>query len=80
MAAIERAEEALAEAETLLSRLAQEAEDDPARAGSDRGAAVRLRAAARKHGVNVVALPEFLQPHCGRGWRRWRPARPISPR
>jgi len=60
MAAIERAEEALAEAETLLSRLAHEALDDPRALEATEERLFSLRAAARKHGVNVVALPEFL--------------------
>jgi DNA repair protein RecN (Recombination protein N) len=60
MAAIERAEEALAEAETLLSRLAHEAEDDPRALEATEERLFSLRAAARKHGVNVVSLPEFL--------------------
>ncbi len=60
MAAIERAEEALAEAETLLTRLAHEAEDDPRALEATEERLFALRAAARKHGVNVVSLPEFL--------------------
>ena len=59
-AAIERAEEALAEAETLLTRLAQAAEDDPRALEATEERLFSLRAAARKHGVNVAALPEFL--------------------
>jgi DNA repair protein RecN (Recombination protein N) len=61
MAAIERAEDALAEAETLLSRLAQEAEDDPRALEATEERLFSLRAAARKHGVNVVELPDYLQ-------------------
>ncbi|OYY04330.1 MAG: DNA repair protein RecN [Acidocella sp. 35-58-6] len=60
MAAIERAEEALAEAETMLTRLAHEAEDDPRALEATEERLFALRAAARKHGVNVVSLPEFL--------------------
>ncbi|MDE8348718.1 MAG: DNA repair protein RecN [Acidocella sp.] len=60
MAAIERAEESLAEAETLLTRLAHEAEDDPRALEATEERLFSLRAAARKHGVNVVSLPEFL--------------------
>jgi DNA repair protein RecN (Recombination protein N) len=60
MAAIERAEEALSEAETLLNRLAHEAEDDPRALEATEERLFALRAAARKHGVNVVALPEYL--------------------
>jgi DNA repair protein RecN (Recombination protein N) len=60
MAAIERAEDALAEAENLLSRMAQEAEDDPRALEATEERLFSLRAAARKHGVNVVALPAYL--------------------
>jgi DNA repair protein RecN (Recombination protein N) len=60
MNAIERAEEALAEAETLLNRLAYEAEADPRALEATEERLFALRAAARKHGVNVVVLPEFL--------------------
>jgi DNA repair protein RecN (Recombination protein N) len=56
MAAIERAEEALAEAETLLSRLAQEAEADPRELERAEERLFALRAAARKHGVPVAGL------------------------
>lgn len=61
MAAIERAEESLAEAETLLSRLAHDTENDPRALEATEERLFALRAAARKHGVNVVMLPEFLQ-------------------
>jgi len=57
---IEAAEEALAEAETQLTRLAQESEDDPRALEATEERLFALRAAARKHGVNVVLLPEFL--------------------
>ena len=60
MAAIERAEEAVSEAETLLSRLALEAEADPRALEAAEERLFSLRAAARKHGVPVVSLPEFL--------------------
>ncbi len=60
MAAIERAEEALAEAETLLNRLARAAEDDPRTLEATEERLFALRAAARKHAVNVAALPAFL--------------------
>jgi len=60
LAAIERAEDSLSEAETLLTRLAQEAEDDPRALETTEERLFSLRAAARKHGVNVVSLPEFL--------------------
>ncbi len=61
MAALERAEEALAEAETLLSRLAAEADDDPRLLEQAEERLFALRGAARKHGVPVVELPEFLE-------------------
>ncbi len=57
IAALERAEEALAEAETLLSRLADEAEADPRLLERAEERLFALRAAARKHGVAVVELP-----------------------
>ena len=60
LAAIERAEEALSDAENLLNRLAAEAEDDPRALEATEERLFSLRAAARKHGVNVVSLPEFL--------------------
>jgi DNA repair protein RecN (Recombination protein N) len=60
LAAIERAEDALAEAETLLNRLAHETQDDPRALEATEERLFSLRAAARKHGVAVVALPEFL--------------------
>jgi len=66
MAAIERAEEALSEAETLLQRLAVEAEDDPRALEATEERLFALRAAARKHAIQVAALPEFLQDLRGR--------------
>jgi DNA repair protein RecN (Recombination protein N) len=60
LAAIERAEEALAEAEALLQRLAYDAEADPRALEATEERLFSLRAAARKHGVNVAALPAFL--------------------
>lgn len=60
MAALDRAEEALAEAENLLARLAQDAEADPRRLEQTEERLFALRAAARKHGVAVVELPNFL--------------------
>jgi DNA repair protein RecN (Recombination protein N) len=59
LAAIERAEEALAEAETLLQRLALE-EDDPRTLEATEERLFALRAAARKYGVPVAELPEHL--------------------
>lgn len=60
LAAIESAEEALAEAEALLGRLAHEAEDDPRALEATEERLFSLRAAARKHGVPVIELPEYL--------------------
>ena len=60
MAAIERAEEAIAEAETLLSRLASEAEADPRLLEHTEERLFALRAASRKHGVPVSALTALL--------------------
>ncbi len=57
LAAIERAEEALGEAESLLSRLAGEAEGDPRRLEAAEERLFTLRAAARKYAVAVVELP-----------------------
>ena len=60
LAALERAEEALAEAETLLSRLAADADTDPRLLEQVEERLFALRAAARKHGVAVVDLPALL--------------------
>ena len=60
MLALDRAEEALAEAENLLARLAQEADADPRRLEQTEERLFALRAAARKHGVAVVELPGLL--------------------
>jgi DNA repair protein RecN (Recombination protein N) len=60
LAAIERAEEALAEAEDLLNRLAVAAEDDPRALEATEERLFSLRAAARKYGVAVVDLPGLL--------------------
>jgi DNA repair protein RecN (Recombination protein N) len=60
LAALERAEEALAEAETLLTRLAEAAEADPRHLERAEERLFALRAAARKHGVAVVELPTLL--------------------
>jgi DNA repair protein RecN (Recombination protein N) len=57
IAALERAEEALSEAETLLSRLADEAEADPRLLENVEERLFALRAAARKHGIAVADLP-----------------------
>ena len=60
MAALERAEEALAEAETLLSRLANEVDSDPRLLEAAEERLFSLRAAARKHQTAVSELPAFL--------------------
>jgi len=60
LAAIERAEEAVAEAEMLLQRLASDAEADPRRLEQTEERLFALRAAARKHSVAVVELPGLL--------------------
>ena len=60
MAALDRAEDALAEAEQLLGRLAEDAEADPRELERTEERLFALRAAARKHGVPVVELPGLL--------------------
>ena len=60
MAALERAEEALAEAETLLSRLANEIESDPRLLEGAEERLFALRGAARKYMVAVTELPGLL--------------------
>ena len=60
LAALERAEEALAEAESFLTRLAHEAEADPRLLEQAEERLFALRAAARKHAVAVPELPELL--------------------
>jgi DNA repair protein RecN (Recombination protein N) len=54
------AQDALAEAETLLERLMQEGGPDPRRLEQVEDRLFGLRAAARKHGVAVVELPALL--------------------
>lgn len=58
--ALEKAEEAVAEVETLLSRLAQESELDTAQLEATEERLFALRATARKHHVSVAELPQFL--------------------
>ncbi len=60
LAALERAADALAEAEQHLERLAAEADADPSRLEHTEERLFALRAAARKHGVPVAALPDLL--------------------
>jgi DNA repair protein RecN (Recombination protein N) len=66
LAALERAEEALAEAETLLTRLIADAEVDPRLLEQSEERLFALRAAARKHGVAVPDLPALLDTLAGR--------------
>ena len=60
MAALERAEEALAEAETLLTRLIADAEVDPKLLEQSEERLFALRAMARKHSVPVPDLAGLL--------------------
>lgn len=60
LVALEKAEEALAEAETLLSRLAADADTDPRLLEETEERLFALRAAGRKHGVTVNALASLL--------------------
>jgi len=60
LAALERAEEALAEAETLLGRLAADADADPRQLERAEERLFALRGAARKFQVSVVELPALL--------------------
>ena len=66
IAAIDRAEEALAEAETLLSRLAHDVDSDPRQLEQAEERLFALRAAARKFAVPVVDLPALLTSYQGR--------------
>jgi DNA repair protein RecN (Recombination protein N) len=61
MAALERAEEAFAEAEIALTRLAREAECDPRLLENIEERLFALRAMGRKHNVAVAELPVFLE-------------------
>ncbi len=66
LAALDHAEEALSEAETLLDRLASDSEADPRLLEQTEERLFALRAAARKHGVAVVELPVLLAELQGR--------------
>jgi DNA repair protein RecN (Recombination protein N) len=66
MAALERAEESLAEAETLLTRLIADADVDPRLLEQSEERLFALRASARKHGVAVPDLPALLDTLSGR--------------
>lgn len=57
LGAIERAEEALAEAESLLSRAAAEAEPEPRALEAAEERLFALRAMARKYAISVTELP-----------------------
>ena len=65
-AALDRAEEALAEAENLLSRLAGEAASDPRALEAAEERLFALRAMGRKHGVPPSELPALLDRLRGR--------------
>ncbi len=60
LGALERAEEALAEAEMLLGRLAAEADADPRQLERAEERLFALRGAARKYQVSVIELPGLL--------------------
>lgn len=60
LVALERAEEALSEAETLLARLAHDTEADPRLLEQAEERLFALRAVARKHAVAVADLPGLL--------------------
>jgi DNA repair protein RecN (Recombination protein N) len=60
LTALERAEEALAEAETILTRLASDSDLDPRLLEQAEERLFALRAAARKHGVAVAEMPGLL--------------------
>jgi DNA repair protein RecN (Recombination protein N) len=66
LAALDRAEEALAEAENLLARLSDRAEADPRLLEQTEERLFALRAAARKHAVAVADLPALLASLRGR--------------
>ena len=66
LALLEQAETALAEAETLLSRLADSAQADPRLLERTEERLFALRAAARKHGVAVAELSDLLASLRGR--------------
>jgi len=60
LALLEQAETALAEAESLLGRLAQASEPDPRLLERTEERLFALRASARKHNVAVTELPDLL--------------------
>ncbi len=66
VAALERAEEALAEAESLLTRMSADADADPRLLEQAEERLFALRAVARKHAVTVPDLPALLDTLCTR--------------
>jgi DNA repair protein RecN (Recombination protein N) len=66
LAALERAEESVAEAESLLTRMASEADADPRLLEQAEERLFALRAVARKHHVAVSDLPALLDTLCER--------------
>jgi DNA repair protein RecN (Recombination protein N) len=60
-AALERAQDALDEAETALTRLAETTAPDPRRLEQAEERLFALRGMARKHNVPVAGLPELLE-------------------
>ena len=66
LAALERAEEALAEADMILGRLAADADADPRLLEQTEERLFALRAAARKHGIQVAELSGLLDTLCER--------------
>ncbi|MFT8665546.1 DNA repair protein RecN [Acetobacter orientalis] len=66
LTALESAENALAEAENLLSRLADDSEANPRLLEDAEERLFTLRAAARKHDVTVDELPGLLEQLSGR--------------
>jgi DNA repair protein RecN (Recombination protein N) len=66
VAALERAEEALAEAESLLTRISADADADPRLLEQAEERLFALRAVARKHAATVPDLPALLDTLCTR--------------
>ncbi|MDJ0387395.1 DNA repair protein RecN [Roseomonas sp. E05] len=66
LAALGQAQDALAEAETMLERLSADLGPDPRRLEQVEERLFALRAAGRKHAVAVVELPGLLQSLTGR--------------
>jgi DNA repair protein RecN (Recombination protein N) len=61
LAALERAQEALDEAEQSLARLVRDIDTDPRQLEQTEERLFALRAAARKHGVSVAELPGLAE-------------------